>query len=69
VPLVRAVLDGMRREGIDDIPVVVGGIIPPEDAAALKAMGVAAVYTPKDFQLNDIMAGIVRLVDQGSRAA
>ena len=46
----------MREEGLDDVPVVVGGIIPPEDAAALKGLGVAAVYTPKDFQLNDIMA-------------
>ena len=42
---------------------VVGGIIPPEDAARLTAAGVAAVYTPKDFQLNDIMMGIVKLVD------
>ena len=41
------------------MPVVVGGIIPPEDAKTLKAFGVAAVYTPKDFQLNDIMADIV----------
>jgi (2R)-ethylmalonyl-CoA mutase len=62
VPLVRAVLEGMRREGIDDIPVVVGGIIPPEDAAALRAMGVAAVYTPKDFQLNEIMSNIVEFI-------
>jgi (2R)-ethylmalonyl-CoA mutase len=69
VPLVRAVLEGMRREGIGDIPVVVGGIIPPEDAAALKAMGVAAVYTPKDFQLNEIMSDIVRLVVRQPAAA
>ncbi len=69
VPLVRAVLDGMRREGIDDIPVVVGGIIPPEDAAALRAMGAAAVYTPKNFQLNEIMSEIVRLVVRQPAAA
>ena len=69
VPLVRAVLEGMRQEGIGDIPVVVGGIIPPEDAAALKAMGVAAVYTPKDFQLNEIMSDIVRLVVRQPAAA
>jgi len=69
VPLVRAVLEGMRREGIDDIPVVVGGIIPPEDAAALKAMGVAAVYTPKDFQLNEIMSDIARLAVRQPAAA
>jgi (2R)-ethylmalonyl-CoA mutase len=69
VPLVREVMDRMRASGLGAVPVVVGGIIPPQDAATLKAAGVAAVYTPKDFQLNDIMAGIVRLVDQGSRAA
>ena len=51
----------MRKEGLDDVPVVVGGIIPPEDAATLKALGVAAVYTPKNFQLNAIMGDIVRL--------
>ncbi len=61
VPLVGAVLDGMRREGIDDVPVVVGGIIPPEDATVLKAMGVAAIYTPKDFRLNGIMSDIAQL--------
>ena len=69
VPLVKAVLDGMRGEGIGDIPVVVGGIIPAEDAAALKAMGVAAVYTPKDFQLNDIMCEIARLAVRELAAA
>jgi len=69
VPLVKAVLDGMRREGIDDVPVVVGGIIPPEDAATLKAMGVAAVYTPKDFQLNEIMCEIARLAVREPAAA
>jgi (2R)-ethylmalonyl-CoA mutase len=45
---------------------VVGGIIPDEDAAQLKAQGVAAVYTPKDFQLTDIMADVVKIV--GNRA-
>ncbi|CFX13879.1 Protein MeaA [Candidatus Filomicrobium marinum] len=69
VPLVKEVMDRMRAEGLDDIPVVVGGIIPPEDAKALKAMGVAAVYTPKDFQLNDIMADIVKLVMGVAKAA
>jgi (2R)-ethylmalonyl-CoA mutase len=62
VPLVREVIEAMRAEGLEDIPLIVGGIIPPEDETQLKAMGVAAVYTPKDFQLNDIMADIVRLV-------
>jgi ethylmalonyl-CoA mutase len=66
--LVRDVMDRMRAEGLGEIPVVVGGIIPPDDARALAAMGVAAVYTPKNFQINDIMADIVRLVE-GARAA
>jgi len=69
VPLVRDVMDRMRAAGLGAVPVIVGGIIPAEDIATLKASGVAAVYTPKDFQLNDIMAGIVRLVDPENRAA
>jgi (2R)-ethylmalonyl-CoA mutase len=69
VPLVKDVMERMRKEGLDDVPVIVGGIIPPEDAKALKAFGVAAVYTPKDFQLNDIMADIVQLVDQHAQQA
>ena len=69
VPLVRDVMDRMRKEGLGDVPVIVGGIIPPEDERTLKSFGVAAVYTPKDFQINDIMADIVRLVDAVPRAA
>ncbi len=69
VPLVKDVMERMRKEGLEDIPVVVGGIIPPADAKTLKSFGVAAVYTPKDFQLNDIMADIVRLVDSNAKAA
>jgi len=69
VPLVKDVMERMRKEGLDDVPVIVGGIIPPADEKALKAFGVAAVYTPKDFQLNDIMADIVQLVDQHTSAA
>ncbi len=69
VPLVKEVMERMRKEGLDDIPVVVGGIIPADDAETLKAFGVAAVYTPKDFQLNDIMADIVRLVAGNAKAA
>ena len=69
LPLVREIMDRMRRAGLDDVPVVVGGIIPPEDETALKGMGIAAVYTPKDFQLNDIMADIVRIVGDRSAAA
>ncbi|MFN3496887.1 protein meaA [Pannonibacter phragmitetus] len=68
--LVRDVLERLRAAGIADIPVVVGGIIPDEDARTLKAMGVAAVYTPKDFQLTGIMADVVRIAgEQGERAA
>ncbi len=57
--LVPAVLDGMRAQGLDDVPVVVGGIVPSADAARLKELGVAAVFTPKDFGLTEIMAGIL----------
>ena len=63
VPLVKDVVMRMKDAGLDDIPVIVGGIIPPEDAQTMKQAGVAAVYTPKDFELNRIMADIVRIVD------
>ena len=63
VSLVRDVIERMRQEGLDDVPLVVGGIIPPDDAKILKALGVAAVYTPKDFQLNTIMGDIVSLLE------
>ncbi|EFO33386.1 protein MeaA [Roseibium sp. TrichSKD4] len=67
--LVRDVMDRLCVAGADDIPVIVGGIIPDEDAAILKAMGVAAVYTPKDFQLTEIMADVVKIVSQRSEQA
>jgi ethylmalonyl-CoA mutase len=60
--VVPAVVDGLRAAGADDVPVVVGGIIPPEDAAALRERGVAAVFTPKDYQLTGMMDEIVTLV-------
>jgi (2R)-ethylmalonyl-CoA mutase len=63
VSLIEDVLARMRATGLDHVPVVVGGIIPPEDAGALKRAGVAAVYTPKDFELNRIMADVVRIVE------
>ncbi len=63
LPLVKEVVARMQEAGLDEIPVVVGGIIPPEDANMLKAAGVAAVYTPKDFQINHIMADLIRIVD------
>jgi len=63
VPLVKEIVARLQEAGLDDIPVVVGGIIPPEDATLLKAAGVAAVYTPKDFQINHIMTDLIRIVD------
>jgi len=68
LPPVKDVVGRLREAGIDHVPVVVGGIIPPEDAAALEQAGVAAVYTPKDFELNRIMADLVRIVEDRSEA-
>jgi (2R)-ethylmalonyl-CoA mutase len=59
---VPAVLDGLRAAGRADLPVVVGGIIPPEDAETLRKAGVARVFTPKDFALNDIVDQLVTVV-------
>ena len=68
--LVEEVMTRMRKAGIGDIPVVVGGIIPPADAKALLACGVARVYTPKDFSIPRIMADIVDIaVSAESQAA
>jgi (2R)-ethylmalonyl-CoA mutase len=69
VPLVADVMRRLKKEGLDDIPVVVGGIVPPEDALKLKGFGVAAVYTPKDFQLNAIMRDIAHLAAALAEAA
>jgi (2R)-ethylmalonyl-CoA mutase len=65
---VREVVQRLREAGLGEVPVVVGGIIPPDDVNILKQCGASAVYTPKDFQLNDIMAGIVQLVDAKAEA-
>ncbi len=65
VPLVREVRSGLRAAGLDHIPVVVGGIISAEDENVLKNMGVAAIYTPKDYALDAIMADVVRVVERG----
>jgi (2R)-ethylmalonyl-CoA mutase len=65
LPLVKDVVGRMRKEGID-VPLVVGGIIPLEDAAELEKAGVAAVYTPKDFELNRIMSDLVRIVERSN---
>ncbi|SDI53573.1 protein meaA [Salipiger marinus] len=69
IPLVEDLMDRMRVAGLGHIPVIVGGIIPEEDARRLKSMGVAKVYTPKDFELNAIMADIVTLADPADLAA
>jgi len=60
--VVPAVVEGLRAAGVDDVPVVVGGIIPPDDAAELRKRGVAAVFTPKDFRLTEMMGAIVTLI-------
>lgn len=60
--LVPDVLDGLRAAGLEDVPVIVGGIIPESDGRRLVEQGVAAVYTPKDFGLTEIMGGIVDVI-------
>jgi ethylmalonyl-CoA mutase len=62
------VLVGLEEAGIGDVPVVVGGIIPDSDARRLIDAGVAAVYTPKDFQLVGIMDDLAGLVAARRRA-
>lgn len=69
LPLIAEVMERMRATGQADTPVIVGGIIPEDDARALREMGVAAVYTPKDFELNRIMLDIARIVDETSSEA
>ncbi|MDO5612025.1 MAG: protein meaA [Paracoccus sp. (in: a-proteobacteria)] len=69
LPLIEDLMDRMRAAGLSHVPVVVGGIIPDDDAARLTAMGVARVYTPKDFELNRIMMDIVALVEPDEKAA
>lgn len=66
VPLVREVMARLRLEGLDRIPVVVGGIISNEDALVLSNMGVARVYTPKDYAIDAIMADIVKVVERAA---
>ncbi len=64
VPLVREVMSRMREAGLDKVPVVVGGIIPDDDARVLKQMGVSRVYTPKNFRMTGMMGEIVSLVER-----
>jgi (2R)-ethylmalonyl-CoA mutase len=61
--LVPEILQGLRTAGMPDVPLVVGGIIPEDDARALGKMGVAGVYTPKNYELSTIMADIVALIE------
>ncbi|TNE87341.1 MAG: protein meaA, partial [Rhodobacteraceae bacterium] len=69
IPLIEELMERMRAAGLDHVPVVVGGIIPDEDAVKLKGFGVARVYTPKDFELNRIMMDIVALATPAEKAA
>ena len=71
VPLIREVMQRLRAAGLANLPVVAGGIIPEDDIHILKQLGVAAVYTPKDFDLNRIMGELVGLIEKraGERAA
>jgi len=69
IPLVKDLMQKLYEANLSNIPVIVGGIIPDEDAERLLAMGVAKVYTPKDFELNSIMADIVTLADPIRTAA
>jgi len=66
--LIPAVIDALHEAGVD-VPVVVGGIIPEQDVAALREAGVAAVYTPKDFDINRIMRDIVAIVGERAERA
>jgi len=69
IPLVEELMTRMHAAGLGDVPVVVGGIIPEEDARRLRQMGVARVYTPKDFELNTIMRDVITLTDPKAVAA
>ncbi|MBT5474099.1 MAG: protein meaA [Rhodobacteraceae bacterium] len=69
IPLVEDMMKRLQLAQLDNIPVVVGGIIPQEDMTRLTAMGVAKIYTPKDFELNAIMMDIVSLADPTDLAA
>ncbi|MEP4247578.1 methylmalonyl-CoA mutase family protein [Tateyamaria sp.] len=69
IPLVEDLMRRMQSENLEHIPVIVGGIIPDEDAERLRAMGIARVYTPKDFELNTIMLDIVTLATPQNVAA
>jgi (2R)-ethylmalonyl-CoA mutase len=64
VPLIREVMQRLRAAGLGHVPVVAGGIIPEGDVNVLKQLGVAAVYTPKDFDMNRIMSDLIGLIEK-----
>ena len=66
MPLMQELMAKLQAAELNHIPVIVGGIIPDEDAQNLRAMGIARIYTPKDFELNRIMFDIVALADPGA---
>ena len=69
VALVEEVMERKAEAGLGDVPVIVGGIVPPEDEERLRALGVAAVYTPKNFRITGMMADIVAIVDEAPPAS
>jgi (2R)-ethylmalonyl-CoA mutase len=66
--LVPAMLDQLSKAGMADVPLIIGGIIPEDDAAALRKLGVAGVYTPKNFELSRIMGDIVGMIENRQAA-
>ena len=64
IDLAKQILDGLREQGADeDIALVMGGIIPPADAAELESMGIKRVFTPADYELMDIMEAFVEILE------
>jgi (2R)-ethylmalonyl-CoA mutase len=62
--VVPAVVDGLRAAELTDVPVIVGGIIPRADADELRAAGVARVFTPKDFEITEMLGVIVDAIEE-----
>ena len=69
MPLVEEIMEHLKKAGMEDVSVVVGGIIPTEDAERMKAAGVARVFTPKDYEIEDIMREIVAIIDADQQIA
>jgi (2R)-ethylmalonyl-CoA mutase len=65
--VVPDVVEGLRAAGLDDVPVVVGGIIPEADAHSLRQRGVARVFTPKDFEITAVLSDIVDAIEEARR--